>query len=213
MLPLTALHQHRSSLAPDDPLVHRLLHSACEASGGRSGAAGLCLLEAASNKGRPASFPSDGGSTMTVGEVCKRNVAVAEKSETVVDAANHMRALHVGDLVVIEDRQGRRVPIGILTDRDIVVSAVAENSGHITSLLVGDIMSSDIVSAREHEPVEAALKKMEEHGVRRLPVVDGNGALVGILTLDDALQFLTEEQVGLVKIVVQEQRRERRLRV
>lgn len=150
---------------------------------------------------------------MTTGEICKRNVAVVAKGETIVDAAKHMRAFHVGDLVVVEDRQGRRVPTGIITDRDIVVSAVAPDSGHINSLLVGDIMSSDLVTAREHEPVEAALKKMEEHGIRRLPVVDGDGALVGILTLDDALQVLTEEQMGLVKIVVQEQRQERDFRV
>lgn len=150
---------------------------------------------------------------MTVGQVCTRNVAVAAKNETIVDAANHMRAFHVGDLVVVDDREGRRVPIGIITDRDIVVSAVASNSGRISSLVVSDIMSPDVVSAREPEPVEAALKKMEEHGIRRLPVVDGDGALVGILTLDDALQFLTEQQTGLVKIVAQEQRRERRFRV
>jgi CBS domain-containing protein len=150
---------------------------------------------------------------MTVGEVCKRNVAVAAKNETIVDAANHMRSLHVGDLVVVENRQDRRVPIGVITDRDIVVSAVASNSGHITSLLVGDIMSSDLVTAREHETIEAALKKMEEHGIRRLPVVDGDGALVGIVTLDDALQVLTEQQIGLVKIVAQEQRHERHFRV
>lgn len=150
---------------------------------------------------------------MTVGEVCKRNVAVAAKNETIVDAANHMRAFHVGDLVVVENRQDRRMPIGVITDRDIVVSAVASNSGHISSLLVGDIMSSDVVTAREHETTEVALKRMEENGVRRLPVVDGDGALVGIMTLDDALQFLTDQQIGLVKIVAQEQRHERHFRV
>lgn len=150
---------------------------------------------------------------MTVGEVCKRNVAVVDRNETIVDAASHMRAFHVGDLVVVEDRQGRRVPIGIITDRDIVVGAVAPDTGHINTLLVGDIMSPDLVTVLEHEAVEAALKKMEEHGVRRLPVVDGDGALVGILTLDDALQFLTEQQIGLVKTVAQEQRHERRFRV
>jgi CBS domain-containing protein len=150
---------------------------------------------------------------MTVGEVCKRSVVVVAKNETIVDAANHMRASHVGDLVVVEDRQGRRVPVGIITDRDIVVGAVAPNSGHIENLLVGDIMSPEVVTARETEPLEAALKKMEEHGIRRLPVVDGDGALVGIVTLDDALQVLTEQQIGLVKIVVQEQRHERHFRV
>ena len=150
---------------------------------------------------------------MTVGEVCKRSVVVAAKNETIVEAANHMRASHVGDLVVVEDRQGRRVPIGVITDRDIVVGAVAPNSGHIESLLVGDLMTPDVVTARETEPIEAALKKMEEHGIRRLPVVSGDGALVGILTLDDALQVLTEQQIGLVKIVAEEQRHERHFRM
>jgi CBS domain-containing protein len=150
---------------------------------------------------------------MTTGEVCKRSVVVAAKNETIVDAARHMRASHVGDLVVVGDREGRRVPIGMITDRDIVVGAVAPNSGRIETLLVGDIMNADVVTARETEPLEAALKKMEEHGIRRLPVVDGNGALVGIVTLDDVLQVLTEQQIGLVKIVVQEQRHERHFRV
>jgi CBS domain-containing protein len=54
---------------------------------------------------------------------------------------------------------------------------------------------------------------MQEHGVRRLPVVSGEGALVGILTLDDALQVLAEQQAGLAKIVVEEQRHERRFRI
>jgi CBS domain-containing protein len=139
---------------------------------------------------------------MTVGEVCKRNVAIAMKNETIVDAANHMRTAHVGDLVVIETQQNRRVPVGILTDRDIVVGAVAANSGHLETLVVGDIMSPDPATAREVEPLEGALKTMEERGVRRLPVVDGDGALIGILTFD-----------GLAKIVVEEQRHERHFRV
>jgi CBS domain-containing protein len=150
---------------------------------------------------------------MTVGEVCKHNVAVAARDETLVDAANHMRAFHVGDLVVVEERQGRRVPIGIITDRDIVVGAVAPDAGHLDTLRVGDIMSRDPVVAREHEPVESALKKMEEHGIRRLPVIDGDGALIGILTLDDALEFLTEQQIALVKTVAQGQRHERHFRL
>lgn len=150
---------------------------------------------------------------MTVGEVCNHSVAVAARNETIVDAANHMRSSHVGDLVVVEERQGRRAPIGIITDRDIVVSALAPNVGHVDSLLVSDIMTADPVIAREHDTIDAALKLMEEHGVRRLPVVDGDGALIGIVTLDDALRYLTEQQIGLVKVVAEEQRHERRLRM
>jgi CBS domain-containing protein len=74
-------------------------------------------------------------------------------------------------------------------------------------------MSNDLVTAREHESIEAALKKMEEHGVRRLPIVDADGMLVGILTLDDILQYLTGQQSELVALVAREQRRERQYRV
>lgn len=150
---------------------------------------------------------------MMAGEICTREVVVAPKSETIVDAARRMRISHVGDLVVIEKRNGRNVPIGIVTDRDIVVSAVAGDPDHINSLLVGDVMSDDLVTAREEEGVEAALKKMEEHGVRRLPIVDADGALAGIFTLDDVLRYLTGQQSELVALVARGQSRERQYRV
>lgn len=150
---------------------------------------------------------------MTVGEICNRNVVVAPKTEMIVDAARRMRTSHVGDLVVIENRNGRHFPVGIVTDRDIVISVVAGDPDHINYLLVSDVMSDDLITAREHDSFEAALKKMEEHGVRRLPIVDADGALIGILTLDDILQYLTGQQSELVALVAREQRRERQYRV
>lgn len=150
---------------------------------------------------------------MTVGKICTRTTVVAPKTELIVDAAKRMRTSHVGDLVVVENRFGRPYPIGIVTDRDIVVSVVAGDPDHINDLLVGDVMTDDVITAREDEDVEAALKRMEEHGVRRLPIVDRDGALVGILTLDDALEYLTEQQTELVNLVAREQRRERQYRV
>jgi len=150
---------------------------------------------------------------MTVGDICTRNVAVAPKTAMIVDAAKRMRTSHVGDLVVVENRNGRQVPIGIVTDRDIVISVVASDPAHIVYLLVGDVMSDDLVTAYEHEPLEVALKRMKESGVRRLPVVDAEGALIGILTLDDVLEYLTVQQSDLVALVAHEQRRERQFRV
>ena len=150
---------------------------------------------------------------MTAGEICTRNVVVAPKTEMIVDAAKRMRTSHVGDLVVIEIRNGRHFPVGIVTDRDIVISVVAGDPEHILYLMVGDVMSDDLVTAREHDSIEAALKKMEEHGVRRLPIIDADGALVGILSLDDILQYLTAQQSELVALVAREQRRERQYRV
>jgi len=150
---------------------------------------------------------------MTVGEICTRTVVVAPKTESIVDAAKRMRTSHVGDLVVVEVRNGRHIPVGIVTDRDIVISVVAGDPEHMLYLLVSDVMSDDLVTAGEHESVEAALRKMEEHGVRRLPIVDARGALVGIVSLDDVLQYLTAQQSELVKLVAREQHRERQYRV
>ena len=150
---------------------------------------------------------------MTVGEICTRNVVIAPKAELIVDAAKRMRTSHVGNLVVCESRNGRHFPVGIVTDRDIVISVVAGDPDHINYLLVSDVMSDDLVTGREHDNIEAALKKMEDHGVRRLPITDTAGALVGILTMDDVLQYLTAQQSELVALVAHEQRRERQYRI
>ena len=149
---------------------------------------------------------------MTVGDICHRDVVVAPKGEMIVDAARRMRTSHVGDLVVVENRDGRHVPVGIVTDRDIVMAAVAGDPDHINYLLISDVMTSDLVTATEQESIETALKKMHEHGIRRLPVVETTGTLVGILTLDDILRYLTVQQSELVALVASEQQRERHYR-
>lgn len=147
---------------------------------------------------------------MTAGTLCNRDVVVAIKSEGIVDAARRMRTLHVGDLVVVDPTPAGPVPVGIVTDRDIVVEVVAGAPDHIDYLLVGDVMTANVVTAREDISVAAALKTMEVHGVRRLPLVDASGVLTGILTLDDILPHLTvESRQDALGIVAAEQRRER----
>ena len=150
---------------------------------------------------------------MTTGEICNRNVVVAPKTELVVDAAKRMRTSHVGALIVVEHREGRHMPVGIVTDRDIVISAVAGDVDHIHHLRLSDLMSLDLVTVQEVESIESALKKMHEHGIRRLPIVDRTGSLVGILTLDDVLQYLTAQHDELVALVAREQQRERQYHV
>ncbi|HEY1304260.1 MAG TPA: CBS domain-containing protein [Vicinamibacterales bacterium] len=150
---------------------------------------------------------------MTVKDICNRNVVVAPKTEMIVDAARRMRTSHVGALVVVDNRNGRHLPIGIVTDRDIVVSGLAGDPEHLVHLLVSDLMQWDLVTARESDTVDDALKKMHEHGIRRLPIVDAAGELVGILTLDDVLEYLTAQQSELVALVAKEQRHERTFRI
>ena len=144
---------------------------------------------------------------MAVGELCNREVVITEKTASVVDAAQLMRTHHVGDLVVVEDRGGRRHPIGIVTDRDIVVEVVAAGVNP-DSLKVGDIMGPEVATVREGEGLFEALRYMRDKGVRRMPVVDSSGALVGSLTLDDLLSLLAEEMTELAKLVSHERQRE-----
>lgn len=144
---------------------------------------------------------------MSAGELCNRRVAIAEKTLSVPDAARLMRRLHVGDLVVIEERDGRRQPVGIVTDRDIVVEVVAAGVNP-EALTIGDIMGPELATVRENEELFETLRYMRDKGVRRMPVVDQVGGLVGILTLDDLLGLLAEEMTGLARLVSHERQRE-----
>ena len=148
---------------------------------------------------------------MAVGEICNREVVVAEKTFSVVAAAQLMRTHHVGDLVVVETRDGRTHAVGIVTDRDIVVEVVAAGVDP-DALKVGDIMGPEVATVRESEGLFEALRYMRDKGVRRMPVVDHAGALVGILTLDDLLGLLAEEMTELAKLVAHERQREAAVR-
>lgn len=144
---------------------------------------------------------------MAIGEICNREVVIAEKALSVREAAHLMRNHHVGDLVVVEERGGRKHPVGIITDRDIVVEVVAPGVNP-EALTVVDIMGAELATVRENEGVFEALRYMRSKGVRRMPVVDGDGGLMGIVTLDDLLSLLAEEMTELAKLVSHERQRE-----
>ena len=144
---------------------------------------------------------------MGVGEICNREVIIAQRNESALDAAKLMRQHHVGNVLVVETRNDTRVPVGIVTDRDLVVEIVAtELDSKIIS--VGDIMVSELATVREDAGVFEVIQYMRGKGVRRLPVVDGSGGLVGIITLDDLLELLSEELLALAKLVQHEQKKE-----
>jgi CBS domain-containing protein len=79
----------------------------------------------------------------------------------------------------------------------------------IPYLHVSDVMKQKLVTAMEDESVRKALERMQASGVRRLPVVNGEGGLEGIVTLDDILELLSEELTDLAKLVLREQKKER----
>lgn len=144
---------------------------------------------------------------MQIGEVCRRDVVIADRNAPIADAAKLMRQYHVGDVVITEKRDGRTYPVGILTDRDLVVEVLA-NEVSPETLLVGDVMSFDLITAREEEDLSQAIKRMRDKGIRRLPVIGDDGALTGILTMDNLLDQITEQLADLVVLVGREERRE-----
>jgi CBS domain-containing protein len=148
---------------------------------------------------------------MSVSEICNRRVVVMQRDETVFEAARLMREHHVGDVVVVEDRNGTRVPVGIVTDRDLIMEIMALGLDQ-TVITVGDIMGQELVTVKGDTGVFEAIQYMRHKTVRRLPIVDENGALIGILTLDDLLELRSEEFLAIAKLVNYERQKECRHR-
>ncbi|SDC87982.1 CBS domain-containing protein [Paraburkholderia lycopersici] len=121
---------------------------------------------------------------MNAFSLCTREVATCGPQTSIVEAAARMRALHAGDLVVVREEAGVRVPVGVLTDRDIVLAVVSRDASPST-LYAGEVMSAPLVLAQGADDFWLLAKRMRLHGVRRLPVVGEDGGLVGIVTLDD----------------------------
>jgi CBS domain-containing protein len=121
---------------------------------------------------------------MRVHEICTHQVVSVSPAASVTEAAGLMRKRHVGMLVVVEQPNGERIPVGVLTDRDIVVSVVAPEAP-CTQLRVDDVMTREPVTCSEDEQMLDAVARMRAYGVRRLPVLNLKGGLCGLLSLDD----------------------------
>lgn len=148
---------------------------------------------------------------MPIGTIRNREVVTANRGTKVSEAAQLMRKHHVGDVVVVDQVNGREVPCGMVTDRDIVITVIAQGVDP-EGVVLGDMMSSDIVVGRETDGVADTIQVMRTKGVRRLPIVNALGTLVGIVTADDLLALLSEEMNSLTTLVAREQRRELVLR-
>ena len=148
---------------------------------------------------------------MRVGEFCNRDVIIVDRDTDIIAAAKLMRSEHVGDLVIVDTQDSGQIPVGILTDRDIVVELLATDVD-LDKVSVGDAMSYELVVAREEDDLQETLAKMRQNGIRRVPVVNTAGALVGILTVDDLLEVYAEQFSDLVKLMYNQKRWEERRR-
>jgi CBS domain-containing protein len=144
---------------------------------------------------------------LNAGEVCTRVVVVVPRRMPVVEAAQLMRTRHVGALVVVDEVAAGRVVAGMLTDRDVVVGVVAA-AVDPALLRVEDVMSTDLVTAREEASIVELLETMLRRGVRRVPIVDADGILAGLVTIDDLLAVVADELQLMVRAIEAGRRRE-----
>ena len=126
---------------------------------------------------------------MQVRDFCSRDVATVEPLASLREASLLMRNRHVGSLVVVE---GTR-PVGILTDRDIVVAVIAVPGARPEGIRVCDAMQTRLAAVREDQGVFEVVDTMHTHGVRRLPVLAADGGLAGIVSADDVLRVMAAE--------------------
>jgi CBS domain-containing protein len=149
---------------------------------------------------------------MKAGEFCNREAIVCDKGATILEAARLMRRQHIGDVIMTETRDGQRVAVGISTDRDIVVELLAEQVD-LDAVTVGDVMSFELLAVNEDDDLFSAIKLMRNRGIRRLPVVNRQGGLAGILVVDDLIELLTEQLNDLVQLMTNQRTREAERRV
>jgi CBS domain-containing protein len=141
---------------------------------------------------------------VSVGTICNRETVIVRENESILDAAKAMRLHHVGSLVVVRDVNGATEPVGIITDRDLVIEIMATEAD-ASAITIGDAMSFELMTARESDEVGETLQRMRERGVRRIPVLDRNGGLAGILSIDDLIEYLVEQMGDIVALAQREQ--------
>ena len=144
---------------------------------------------------------------MSISSICNHEVVTVKADATVLEAAQLMRSQHVGDVVVIKENQDQTIPLGIITDRDLVIEVVATELD-CRVITVSDIMVRHLSVVKESAGVFETIKIMTSKGIRRLPVVDEHGSLIGIVTLDDLLILLSNEIGSLTKLVTRELKNE-----
>jgi CBS domain-containing protein len=148
---------------------------------------------------------------MLVAETYTPDVVCCRPQATALEAARLMREKHVGDVVVVTDPDGERVPIGVVTDRDLAIEVLGQGRD-AAAIKLASLIRTQVVIARDSEDTHTVIERMHAHGVRRIPVVDARGMLLGIVTLDDLLRMLLSDMQLLLQTEARAQRHEQTAR-
>ena len=138
---------------------------------------------------------------MIIRNFCNRDVVTVSPGISLSEASLLMRNRHVGALVLVDSSDGIARPLGLVTDRDIVLAVVAVPGANAEAIRVGDLVLSKLFTVQDDDDIFSAVQTMRQHGVRRLPVVTAEGALCGILTADDLLRVIAMELNSLALVV------------
>ncbi|MDH5021480.1 CBS domain-containing protein [Halobacterium rubrum] len=133
---------------------------------------------------------------MPVSDLARDDVVTVDPSTPVTEIASTMARADVGSVLVTSSGQ----PVGIVTDRDLTVR-VLPDAGDPTSLTAEDVMSDDLHVVDDNAGFFEAAETMSDHGVRRLPVIDGDGDLAGIITIDDLTELLADEEQHVAEVL------------
>ena len=135
---------------------------------------------------------------MNIKDIFNADVVTCAQDTSIYEVAALMRTLHVGDVIVVDADEPPR-PIGIVTDRDLVVELIAGDVDFDT-VSAGDVMSWELLTIDIEAEVTEALQCMRVNGIRRLPVVDAQGALAGVVSVEDIAQWLAACVADLITI-------------
>ena len=133
---------------------------------------------------------------MNVRDLCRPRAVTVDRSATLAEAALLMRSQLVGALLVTNEVSGHALVSGIVTDRDLALEGLTRAAGE-PPLRVGDIARPHLVAVRGEADLAQAVQLMQEHGVRRLLVVEGEGRVGGVLSIDDVVDAMAA-QLGAV---------------
>ena len=144
---------------------------------------------------------------MKIGELYSRPVVSIPSSATLAEVAVLMREHHVGAVVVTKVTSDRPIPVGMITDRDIV-QAQLDHTADLSRLRTEDVMSRDPLVLNVDLSLDEAIQRLRARGVRRAPVITPTGALVGLVSTDDLLGQIARELAGLARLVKEQPGRE-----
>lgn len=137
---------------------------------------------------------------MTIGTICSRDVCVSRRGAALAAAVERMSKRHVGAIVVVEEGDTGLKPVGIITDRDVVCGQLSPPRD-LFCMSVDDVMTPELFTLEETCEIPEAVARLSDRGVRRAPVVDRQGSLVGIISIDDLLPRLAGELSALAELI------------